>query len=133
MTTVLEPEKSSSVPQGSNREGLIFEHSKRGRRGYRLPALDVPEAALPILRLASDLIRKLIAADRRQSHNLRVTALRSEVRALRRMIRARNRRESFENSDPERLRLPQAQDRTRAGLSAYAQRRPLRQRHGGRP
>ncbi|HEY8181904.1 MAG TPA: aminomethyl-transferring glycine dehydrogenase subunit GcvPB, partial [Thermoanaerobaculia bacterium] len=43
MTTVLEPEKSSSVPQGSNREGLIFEHSKRGRRGYRLPALDVPE------------------------------------------------------------------------------------------
>src|SRR2546430_9939435 len=43
MTTVLEQEKSSSVPQGSNREGLIFEHSKRGRRGYRLPALDVPE------------------------------------------------------------------------------------------
>jgi outer membrane protein assembly factor BamB len=71
------------------------------------PALEVPEAALPILRLASDLVRKLIAADRRQSHNLRVTALRSEVRALRRMIRARNRRESFENSDPERLRLPQ--------------------------
>ena len=43
MTTVLEEEKSSSVPQGSNRVGLIFEHSKRGRRGYRLPALDVPE------------------------------------------------------------------------------------------
>ncbi len=33
----------------TNREGLIFEHSKRGRRGYRLPALDVPEQvdALP--------------------------------------------------------------------------------------
>src|SRR6266550_69347 len=46
MTTVLEQEKSSSVPQGSNREGLIFEHSKRGRRGYRLPALDVPEQEL---------------------------------------------------------------------------------------
>src|SRR5882724_5167049 len=26
-------------------QGLIFEHSKRGRRGYRLPALDVPEDA----------------------------------------------------------------------------------------
>jgi len=43
MTDVLEQETSSSVPQGANREGLIFEHSKRGRRGYRLPALDVPE------------------------------------------------------------------------------------------
>jgi glycine dehydrogenase subunit 2 len=33
----------------TNREGLIFEHSKKGRRGYRLPALDVPEQldALP--------------------------------------------------------------------------------------
>jgi outer membrane protein assembly factor BamB len=85
-----------------------------GGRGDALtwPALDVAGAALPILRLASDLIRKLIAADRRQSHNLRVTALRSEVRALRRMIRARDRRESFENSDPERLRLstPDTQD-----------------------
>ena len=26
-----------------NRAGLIFEHSKKGRRGYKLPALDVPE------------------------------------------------------------------------------------------
>ncbi|HYS52232.1 MAG TPA: aminomethyl-transferring glycine dehydrogenase subunit GcvPB [Thermoanaerobaculia bacterium] len=43
MTDLLEQETSSSVPQGANREGLIFEHSKRGRRGYRLPALDVPE------------------------------------------------------------------------------------------
>src|SRR4051812_7840777 len=28
-----------------NAEGLIFEHSKRGRRGYKLPDLDVPEDA----------------------------------------------------------------------------------------
>ena len=28
------------------REGLIFEHSKKGRRGYKLPALDVPEQEL---------------------------------------------------------------------------------------
>ena len=36
-------------PSMLNREGLIFEHSKKGRRGYRLPALDVPEQldALP--------------------------------------------------------------------------------------
>jgi glycine dehydrogenase subunit 2 len=44
MTTTAETEPAtSSLPQGANREGLIFEHSKRGRRGYHLPALDVPE------------------------------------------------------------------------------------------
>jgi outer membrane protein assembly factor BamB len=73
------------------------------------PALEVRDAALPILRLTSDLIRKLIAADRRQTQNLRVAALRAEVRALRRIIRARERLESFENADPERLRLSQPQ------------------------
>ncbi len=44
MTTIVEQETAAaSVPQGANREGLIFERSKRGRRGYRLPPLDVPE------------------------------------------------------------------------------------------
>ncbi|HYU25405.1 MAG TPA: aminomethyl-transferring glycine dehydrogenase subunit GcvPB, partial [Thermoanaerobaculia bacterium] len=35
--------------KSSNRGGLIFEHSNRGRRGYQLPPLDVPEdpEALP--------------------------------------------------------------------------------------
>ena len=69
------------------------------------PALSVREAALPILRLATDLMRKLVAADRRQSHNLRLSALRAEIRALRAIIRARERVQSFENRDPERLRL----------------------------
>jgi len=38
----------TTIPAPSERL-LIFEHSKRGRKGYRLPALDVPEAsdALP--------------------------------------------------------------------------------------
>ena len=45
------------------------------------PALDITTAALPVLRLISDLIRKLVAVDRAQSHNLRVSALRNEVRA----------------------------------------------------
>ncbi len=44
MSTLLEHESATaSLPQGIGREGLIFEHSKRGRRGYRLPPLDVPE------------------------------------------------------------------------------------------
>ncbi|HKU45107.1 MAG TPA: PQQ-binding-like beta-propeller repeat protein [Polyangiales bacterium] len=72
------------------------------------PALDVPGAALPVLRLAADLIRKLVAVDRTQSHNLRVAALRSEVRQLRRAIRGRSARSGFENRDPDRLRLSAA-------------------------
>ncbi|MGH9424089.1 MAG: aminomethyl-transferring glycine dehydrogenase subunit GcvPB [Thermoanaerobaculia bacterium] len=38
----------TTIPSSPDRQ-LIFEHSKRGRRGYRLPALDVPESndALP--------------------------------------------------------------------------------------
>ena len=48
MTTVVEDEKkepqTTSMPQGADREGLIFEHTKKGRRGYRLPKLDVPES-----------------------------------------------------------------------------------------
>lgn len=96
-----------SVRRERNRRvALTLSGGQRGALTW--PALEVTDAALPILRLASDMIRKLIAVDRRQSHNLRVTALRSEVRALRRMIRARGRRESFENADPERLRLPQS-------------------------
>src|SRR5438270_1864387 len=38
---------------------LIFEHSKRGRRGYRLPALDVPQAT----ELPSSLMRDEIAVE----------------------------------------------------------------------
>jgi outer membrane protein assembly factor BamB len=76
------------------------------RAALTWPRLELSDAALPILRLASELVRKLIAVDRRQSHNLRVIALRGEVRTLRRMLRARSQRDSFENADPERLRLP---------------------------
>ena len=43
MTTVIEQEAATpGTAQGASREGLIFEHSKHGRRGYRLPQLDVP-------------------------------------------------------------------------------------------
>jgi glycine dehydrogenase subunit 2 len=42
MTTITAEPQTATKPQGADREGLIFEHSKRGRRGYQLPALDVP-------------------------------------------------------------------------------------------
>ena len=58
MTTILEPETTETVvkPPSANREGLIFEHSKRGRRGYRLPPLDVPQSdALPASMLRGEI------------------------------------------------------------------------------
>jgi glycine cleavage system P protein (glycine dehydrogenase) subunit 2 len=49
MTDVLEPRNADSQPAQAGRSAgpasLIFEHSKRGRRGYQLPALDVPESS----------------------------------------------------------------------------------------
>jgi outer membrane protein assembly factor BamB len=72
--------------------------------GVTLASLDVPSAVLPILRLASDVVRTVISHDRSQSRNLRLVALRDEVRALRRVVRARNQRVSFTNRDPDKLR-----------------------------
>jgi outer membrane protein assembly factor BamB len=73
-------------------------------------SLTIAEAALPILKLAGDLLRSLVASDRSQSRNLRVRALRQEVRALRREIRARRSADSFVNLDPDRLRIHRTGD-----------------------
>jgi outer membrane protein assembly factor BamB len=67
-------------------------------------ALTPAEAALPILRLASELLRTLVAVDRSQGRNLRVRALRDEVRALGRTVK-RKKHLSFVNHDADRLRL----------------------------
>ena len=67
-------------------------------------ALQLSETAEPILRLAADLVRGMIAADRAQGRNLRVRALRDEVRALRRAVRERESSRGFVNHDPERVR-----------------------------
>jgi len=69
-----------------------------------LPALDPSTALLPILRLAAELVRTVVSADRAQSKNLRLSALRDEVRALRRILRTRSTQKSFVNRDPELLR-----------------------------
>ncbi len=47
----------TAAAQGVNREGLIFEHSRKGRRGYALPALDVPQQNL------SDLLPQALRRD----------------------------------------------------------------------
>jgi hypothetical protein len=73
-----------------------------------LPALDVPSALSPILRVASDFVRAVIGTDRSQARNLRLTSLRDEVRALRRTLRAKAGQKSFVNRDAELLRASSA-------------------------
>jgi len=89
----------------SSHQLVSVELSSEGRGDLTATSLSIGEAALPILKLASDLLRSLVAADRGQSRNLRVRALRQEVRALRREIRARRSADSFVNLDPDRLRM----------------------------
>lgn len=97
---------SVGVRVGRGAEGrvqLTLRSEEAGR--VTIPELDAEEAALPILRLASDVIRAVISVDRSQTRNLRVSSLREEVRSLRRRIRARqDRKESVVCRDPDRLR-----------------------------
>jgi len=89
----------------SSHQLVSVELSSDGGGDLTATSLSIAEAALPILKLTSDLLRSLVAADRGQSKNLRVRALRREVRTLRREIRARRSADSFVNLDPDRLRL----------------------------
>ena len=89
----------------STHQLVSVELSSKGHGDLTATSLSIAEAALPILKLASDLLRSLVAADRGQSKNLRVRALRQEVRTLRREIRSRRSADSFINLDPDRLRI----------------------------
>jgi outer membrane protein assembly factor BamB len=89
----------------SSHQLVSVELSADGRGDLTATSLTIAEAALPILKLASDLLRSLVASDRGQSRNLRVRALRQEVRTLRREIRSRRSADSFVNLDPDRLRM----------------------------
>ncbi|MEO0324730.1 MAG: PQQ-binding-like beta-propeller repeat protein [Myxococcota bacterium] len=70
----------------------------------RAAALEVTDVARPVLAVADALLRALVSADRTQRGNLRVTALRDEVRALRRVLADHARQRGFVNADPEALR-----------------------------
>ncbi|HEX5661653.1 MAG TPA: PQQ-binding-like beta-propeller repeat protein [Polyangiales bacterium] len=82
----------------------LVSKSGRTREAITLPALDLASALLPILRVAAELTRTVVATDRAQSKNLRLSALRDEVRALRRIVRTRGTQKSFINRDPDLLR-----------------------------
>ena len=63
MTTAIDPpSEQKEVAQKSVTEPLIFERSKKGRRGYQLPALDIPEQPLDDL-LAASMRRDEIAGE----------------------------------------------------------------------
>lgn len=96
----------------SSHQLVSVELSAEGRGDLTATSLTIAEAALPILKLASDLVRSLVASDRGQSRNLRVRALREEVRSLRREIRSRRTADSFVNLDPDRLRIHHETDAT---------------------
>lgn len=70
-----------------------------------IPSLDVTGATLPILRLASIVLRSVVSVDRNQARNLRISSLRDHVRRLRKIVRTREKVKSFINKQPERLRL----------------------------
>lgn len=76
-----------------------------GGKSVTAGSLPIDEAVGPILKLASELVRSLVAADRSQTKNLRVKTLREEIRTIRRMLRAPRDRRSFVNDDPDRLRF----------------------------
>ncbi|MDH3199279.1 MAG: PQQ-like beta-propeller repeat protein [Myxococcales bacterium] len=105
----------------SSHQLVSVELHSEGRGDLTATSLSIAEAALPILKLASDLLRSLVASDRGQSRNLRVRALRQEVRALRREIRARRNADSFVNLDPDRLRI---HNEVESGPTAKAERLP---------
>jgi outer membrane protein assembly factor BamB len=69
-----------------------------------IPALAIEDACMPVLRVAAEVLRALVTVDRTQGRNLRIAALREEVRRLRRTVRARTKAVGFTNDDPERRR-----------------------------
>lgn len=69
-----------------------------------IPALAIEDACMPVLRVAAEMLRALVTVDRTQGRNLRIAALREEVRRLRRIVRTRTKASGFTNGDPERVR-----------------------------
>ena len=62
MSTILETEAATAPAAASpHRDGVLFEHSRKGRRGYQLPPLDVPEEkdVLPASLMRSEIADEL--------------------------------------------------------------------------
>jgi len=109
-TVALRGERGESLGERPSRLSLTLGSDEEGV--VTIPQLEIPAATRSILRLCSELLRALCAADRSQTRNLRVRTLRGEVRRISRSVREVSRQGSFTSGDPDRLRLRQ---RTAAG------------------
>ncbi|MCB9667188.1 MAG: PQQ-binding-like beta-propeller repeat protein [Myxococcales bacterium] len=89
----------------SERHGVALTFHPLEQEPLTVPSLDVSGATLPILRLASIVLRAVVSVDRNQARNLRISSLRDHVRRLRKLVRTREKVQSFINKQPERLRL----------------------------
>lgn len=98
--------------QGAFQVGMRLEASGeasitlRGESGASASGaeLTLEEIARAVLDVAAELVRALVTTDRREAKNLRVRALRAEIRALRRGLAKPRDSQSFVNRDPDRLR-----------------------------
>ncbi len=89
----------------SDRQEVVLTFHPLNQDVFTIPGLDVSGASLPILRLASIILRAVVSVDRNQARNLRISTLRDHVRRLRKVVRTREKVQSFINKQPERLRL----------------------------
>lgn len=88
----------------------------QGERGTSVTAagLEASAALGPIAKLATDLVREVVAFDRTQARNLRIRAIREEVRGLRRCLKNHEDRSGFVNEQADLLRalaVPEPTDR----------------------
>ena len=86
--------------QDEQKFALFFEHESDL---LRVENLEVHQIVAPIVETASRLLQALIAVDRQQNRNLRVTALRREIREIRRRFVRPARATGFVNDTPDRI------------------------------
>ncbi len=89
-------------------EVTLKAHTDKGEMRFAR-GLSLAHIALPVLRLASDLLRGLVEVDRAQQRNLHVRRLRQDIRELRRRVRQLDTSPSLETFDAERVRFALAE------------------------
>ncbi|MBW2525336.1 MAG: PQQ-binding-like beta-propeller repeat protein [Deltaproteobacteria bacterium] len=105
--TILRQLKAGAVTlgvRGDDGTGMTLLVFDRAGAASQLPAVSAGELARASCRFATDLARAIVAADRAQSSNLRLSALRAAARSLKRRLRPAAARRSVLNPAPESYR-----------------------------
>lgn len=97
-----------------------------GERGASVTAagLELHDALGAIAGLASSIVREFVAFDRSQGRNLRIRAMRDDLRAISRRRGRRDDRPSFVNDDADRMRAHALQSEPAEALRGAARIRP---------